>query len=141
MIFETSSYSLYISGMRHYQWKWPCATICWHFTVYHLAVFLLKTAGYNLSQLILRRLNFLMGTTFWRHTIAGWLTRYKMVYMWRHSLEWLGSFSKFAPAITPHKRLLCNADVKTAKCWGSTSFFRHVMIHILVLWLWHRIIW
>jgi len=122
MISETYSHSFYISDMPYYQWKWPGATICWHFTVNHHAVFLLKTAMDTILATNFTVLEFLMGTTFLRRTIAGWLTRYIVVYMWRHSLEWLGSFSKLATTITPHERDIFNITVKTARCWRFQIF-------------------
>ena len=61
MIFETSSYSLYICVMWHYQWKWPCGTVCWHFTANHHAVFLLKTAGIQSLQTNFTVLEYLTG--------------------------------------------------------------------------------
>jgi len=118
--------------MWHYQWKWPCATICWHFTVNHHAVFLLKTARTPQSlKLILRCLNLLMGTTFLRHTIAGWLTRYIVAYTWRHSLEWLSLFSMFTTAITQHMRNLLNTNVKSARCCGL-----HFLLGVWLFILW-----
>jgi hypothetical protein len=102
---------------------------CYHLLTFHSIVYqhalLLLTKARTLSLLpILRCLNFLMGKTFLRHTIAGWLTRYIMVYMWRHSLEWLSSCATLAPAITQHKRDFLNKNAKTTKFWGLHFFLR-----------------